>query len=320
MAAFALANDVPYFELCRFAALENEAMKVSFGSWAFTFGPYATHPVPFAEVARQLADAGYDGIEPSGFPPHITLDRYATSESRRDLRQMLTDLGLGVSGYSADFTLINPSLGGNKVRYLDLFARNAELASDIGSLSIRVDTGTAPGILQVEEANDAMKRIAEAWSAASEIAAQVGLRVVWEFEPAFEFHKPSEVLKLHDLVDHPNFSILFDTAHAHMCGFVGARQKGSPERLARGVAEFLDLCEGRIGHLHLVDSDETLLGEETSTHKPFGEGRIPFFKLADRLRGLGLEWWCIDLCFSEKCGDAMKPGLEFVRSLRRSGL
>lgn len=295
-------------------------MKVSFGSWAFTFGPYATHPVPFAEVARQLADAGYDGIEPSGFPPHITLEQYGTPEARQQLRQMLTDLGLGVSGYSADFTLINPSLGGNKGRYLDLFARNLELARGIGSPSIRVDTGTAPGILQGDESGDAMKRIAEVWNAAAESASAAGVRVVWEFEPGFEFHKPSEVLKLHSLVDHPNFKILFDTAHAHMCGFVGARQKGSPEKLSRGVAEFLDLCEGRIGHLHLVDSDETLLGDETSTHKPFGEGRIPFFKLAERFRALGLEWWCVDLCFSEKCGDAMKPGLEFVKSLRRSGL
>lgn len=295
-------------------------MKVSFGSWAFTFGPYATRPVPFEDVARQLAATGYDGIEPSGFPPHITLERYATAESRQQLRSLLSGLGLGISGYSADFTLVNPCLSGNKTRYLDLFARNAELARDIGSPSIRVDTGTAPGILQPDESGDAMQRLAEVWRSASEFAVQAGLRVVWEFEPAFEFHKPSEVVQLHRLVDHPSFRILFDTAHAHMCGYVGARQKGNKEKLARGVAEFLDLCEGRIGHLHLVDSDETLHGDETSTHKPFGEGRIPFFKLADRLRALGLEWWCVDLCFSERCGDAMQPSLDFLRALSRSGL
>jgi sugar phosphate isomerase/epimerase len=311
---------VQYFWCAASLHLENNTMKVSFGSWAFTFGPHAANPVPFDQVARKLSNAGYDGIEISGFPPHITIEEYPSTASRQSLRRMLDDLHLGVSGYSADFTLINPSLKGNKLRYLDLFRRNVDLARDLGSPSIRVDTGTAPGILQGVEITEALNRLAEAWHSASEAAAESRVKVVWEFEPAFEFHKPSEVLELHESVDHSNFSILFDTAHAHMCGFVGARQSGAPEKLPGGVAEFLRLCEGRIGHLHLVDSDETLLGEETSTHKPFGDGRIPFFKLAEPLRSLNLDWWCIDLCFSSDSWDAIGPSLKFVRSLHRAGL
>ena len=295
-------------------------MKVSFGSWAFSFGPYANQPVPFFDIARKLSVAGYDGIEVCGFPPHITLEDYPEVSSRRDVARRLGDLGLGVSGYSADLTLVNPTLVGNKQTYIDLFARNVDLCSAIGSPSVRVDTCTAPGIISDEEAPDMMSRLAEAWHAAADLAMRAGVKVVWEFEPGFAFNKPSEVVDLHTLVGHPNFSILFDTAHAHMCSTMCARQTGKREKLGGGVAAMLRMCEGRIGHLHLVDSDGTLYGEETSAHRPFGEGEIPFFKFAESLRATGVEWWCVDMCFCKESWEQVEPSLKFVRSLQRAGV
>ncbi len=293
-------------------------MKVSFGSWAFTFGPYASHPIPFDEVAARLASAGYDGVEVSGFPPHVTLEAYPDTESRVALRRRLEDLNLGISGYAADFTLVNPSVAGNKDRYLYLFAHAVDLCREIGSPSIRVDTGTAPGIIPDDETEDTLHRLAETWRACAEFARTAGVAMDWEFEPAFAFNKPSEVVRLHDLVAHPNFRILFDTAHAYMCGFEGARQHGRGEKLEGGVAQFLDLCQGRIGHVHLADSDGTLLGDETSSHCSFGEGKIPFFKVAPKLRAVKSAWWCVDLCFHPKSWDQIDPALKFVRSLSRA--
>lgn len=60
-------------------------------------------------------------------------------------------------------------------------------------------------------------------------------------------------------------------------------------------SRFLD----KIGHLHVIDSDGTLHNEETSTHSPFGAGRIEFADLFAALEpGIaGLEWWCVDFCF-----------------------
>lgn len=294
-------------------------MKVSFGSWAFSFGPYASHPVPFLEIAERLAAAGYDGIEVCGFQPHLSIEDYPDGPGRREAARRLSNLGLAVSGYSADFTLVNPSLDGNKQTYLDLFQRNIEMCEAIGSPSIRVDTCTAPGVVPDEETGEVMKRLAEVWNQAAELAAKADIRVLWEFEPGFEFNKPSEVVKLHAMVDHPNFSLLFDTAHAHMCSVICARQGSQQEKLEGGVAEFLRLCGNRIGHLHLVDSDGTLLGEETSTHRPFGEGQIPFFKLAPKLQALKVEWWCVDLCFWEDAWSQIEPSLHYVRSLQRAG-
>lgn len=291
-------------------------MKISLGSWAFSFGPYADHPVPFDETLRRLAQAGYDGVEVCGFPPHITLDHYPTRGSRLELRKFISGLGLGISGYAADFTSVNPTVSGNKQEYLDLFEHNVELCADIGSPAIRVDTVAAPGSIQDSDYAAAMDRVADTWRAAARIAQQAGIRMVWEFEPGFAFNKPSEVVALHSKVSHSNFQLVFDTSHAYMCSVVGARQHGVEETLPGGVDELLSLCEGRIGHIHLIDSDGTLHGDETSTHRPFGEGLVDFKALAPRLLAVpNIEWWCIDLCFWPDAWELVESSRQFVAGL-----
>ncbi len=290
-------------------------MKISLGSWAFSFGPYADNPVPFDRVVKRLSEAGYDGVEVCGFPPHVTLEKYPTRQSRQQIVQLLRDNKLGVSGYAADFSGANPVVG-EKQKYLDVFRRNVEMCVDIGSPSIRVDTVSPPGSIPDADLETAFKRLAGVWNEAAEIAQQAGIRLVWEFEPGFIFNKPSEVVALHDAVGHPNFKVMFDTSHAYMCGVVGARQQGERETLPGGVSEFLKKLEGRIGHLHLIDSDGTLHHDETSTHRPFGEGFIDFKGLVPQLLAIpGIEWWCIDMCFWAGSWELVEPSREFVADL-----
>ncbi len=291
-------------------------MKVSLGSWAFSFGPFADHPIPFEKTVKRLSEAGYDGIEICGFPPHITLDRYPTKESRGELVRFLRDNRLGVSGYAADFTSVNPVVPGNKQKYLDLFRRNVEMCVDIGSPCIRVDSIAAPGSIEDRDYQAAFDQLADVWRDAAGVAQQAGMRLVWEFEPGFAFNKPSEVLAMHRQVAHPNFFILFDTSHAYMCAVVGARQHGAKETLPGGVSEFLSKLKGRIGAIHLIDSDGTLHGEETSTHRPFGEGFVDFASLTPKLLDVPkIDWWCIDMCFWAGSWDLVEPSLRFVRAL-----
>ncbi|HSB14309.1 MAG TPA: sugar phosphate isomerase/epimerase family protein [Bryobacteraceae bacterium] len=291
-------------------------MKISLGSWAFSFGPYADNPIPFDKTARRLSEAGYDGIEICGFPPHITLDRYPTKKSRREVVRLLADLNLGVSGYAADLTSVNPVVAGNRGEYLEVLRRNVEMCADIGSPAIRVDSVAAPGSIADSDYQATFARVASLWAEAAEIAQRGGIRMVWEFEPGFVFNKPSEVVAMHDRVGHPNFKVMFDTSHAYMCGVVGARQHGAKETLPGGVPEFLKKLEGRIGHIHLIDSDGTLHGDETSTHRPFGEGYIDFKGLAPQLlRVPNIEWWCIDLCFWANAWGLVEPSLKFVANL-----
>lgn len=290
-------------------------MKISFGSWALVFGPYSRNPIPFPAAAERVSKAGYDGIEIAGYPPHITLEDYPSSETRRPIRQMLRDLGLAVSGYAPDFTAVNPTVEGNHARYLELFRRNVEMCADLGSPRMRVDTIAAPGCIGETEYADTMNRLAALWRDAADIAAPAGLQIVWEFEPGFVFNKPSEVVELYEHVGHPAFQILFDLSHAYNCGVKGSRQQGERETLP-SVAAFLDLLSGRVGHIHVNDTDGTLYGEETSRHCPFGKGVIQFNDLKPKLKTVpGVNWWCVDLAFWPGNLDLMESSLAFVRKL-----
>lgn len=291
-------------------------MKISLGSWAFAFGPYADAPVSFERTARRLSEAGYDGIEICGFPPHVTLDAFPSADSRAGLKRFLADLNLGVSGYAADLTAASPVVKGNEQKYLDLFQRNLDLCAAVGIPAIRVDSIAGPNDVAPADYDSAFARLAAVWNSAASAAASAGIRLVWEFEPGFVFNKPSEIVALHDRVAHPNFQVMFDVCHAYMCGVAAARQRGPAERLPGGVGQFLDMLQGRIGAIHLIDSDGTLHHDETSTHRPFGEGFIDFASLAPRLLAVpGIDWWCIDLCFWAGSWELVDSSLAFVRNL-----
>ena len=291
-------------------------IKLSLGSWAFVAGPYAEVPIPLDRVIARLGEAEYDGIELSGLPPHATLERYSTARPRRRLARMLADNGLGVSGYTPDFSTVNPVVDGNKLNYIDLFHRAVDFCVEVGSPSIHVDSVAAPGSVPARVYQTTCDLLADVWADAAEIAARGKVRVVWEFEPGFVFNKPSEILSLHNKVGHPNFGILFDTAHAYMCSVVGARQHGARQILAGGVPEFLKKLEGRIGAIHIMDSDGTLHHEETSTHRPFGEGFIDFNILAPQLLDVAnVEWWCIDLSLWPGAWDLIDSSRDFVLDL-----
>ena len=73
---------------------------------------------------------------------------------------------------------------------------------------------------------------------------------------------------------------------------------------------------GRIGAIHLIDSDGSLHGDETSTHRPFGQGRVEFEHLTPRLLAVpDIEWWTIDMCFWAGSWDLIESSRRFVSRL-----
>lgn len=291
-------------------------MKISLASQAFLAGPYAAGPIQLDPIISRLRQAEYDGIELSGFEPHATLERYPNPEARIELSHKLEDNGLGVSGYAADFSQVNPVIEDNKQSYIDLFHRAVDLCVDLGSPVIRVDTAAAPGSVAGLDYEAAMDRLAGVWTDAAEIAARGKVRLVWEFDPGFLFNKPSEILELHRKVGHPNFQVLFHTAHAYMCAVAGARQHGAKETLPGGVLQLLHELRTCVGAVHLIDSDGTLYHNETSTRRPFDEGFIDFSVLAPKLLDVPeVEWWCIDLSLLPDSWDLIEPGRKFVLAL-----
>jgi len=83
-----------------------------------------------------------------------------------------------------------------------------------------------------------------------------------------------------------------------------------------GAPESLHRLAGHVGHIHLSDSDGTLHKDETSTHAPFGAGKVNFRELAGHLRSVpGISWWCVDLCFRPNAWDLVQSRRAFLAHL-----
>jgi sugar phosphate isomerase/epimerase len=287
---------------------------LSFGSWAFAFGPFEPNPWPFERIARYLADAGYDAIEINGFRPHPHDEDFDTREKCAPLRDLLGDLGLAVSGYAPDFRSTPPA-DVSLSDYLTRIDSTLAFCRHMGITVLRTDTVSPPGPMN----EDRFAQLVTAWRAAAQRAADSGVRLIWEFEPGFWLNRPSQVLRTVEAVDHENFSILFDSSHAYTGAVMGARQGPDPEILAGGAAEYARLLSGHIGHLHLIDSDGSLHDGETSSHLPFGQGKIDFGELiaAATEEFLALPHWTVDFCFCETAESDGRDAVRFVHDLQR---
>ncbi len=288
--------------------------KISIGSWAYTIGPYAENPVSWEEVIKKVKELGFDGVELGGFPPHPNPDNMPEKQQRDAWKQQLADLGLECSGLAADLWSQHLIDTDDNAAYLECFRKNLQFCVDLGIPAIRVDTLQPPTIFDEVDADTALKRVVDTWKICAAEAADKGVRMAWEFEPGFAFNKPSDVVRIVDEVGNDNFGAMFDTCHGYMVACTGARQPGEKEILPGGVLELAQNLRGKINHLHLIDSDGTLHNDETSTHAPFGEGKIDFDQLLPELakNDMGHDWWTIDLCFwadawavTEKCKKAV---------------
>ena len=273
--------------------------RISIGSWAYTIGPYAKNPVLWEEVIERLKDLEFDGVELGGFPPHPNPDNMPEKEQRDACKEQLADLGLDFSGLAADLWSQHLIDTDDNSAYLDCFRKNLQFCVDLGIPAIRVDAVQPPTIFEKVDPNTARRNVVETWKVCAAEAADKGVRVAWEFEPGFAFNKPSDVVRIVNQVNHDNFGVMFDTCHGYMVACTGARQPGEKEILRGGVVELAQKLRGKINHIHLIDSDGTLHGDETSTHAPFGEGLIDFDTLMPELvkNDMGHDWWTIDLCF-----------------------
>lgn len=293
------------------------AKKVSVGTWAYIWGGYADKPIALDVVANKLQEYKFDGVELGIFAPHLSLDDAKDLNKVREVKKLLDDHGLGVSGIAADFGAVPPMLA-SLPDYLDTVLRHVEICEILGTKKMRTDTikppTEVPGGMDYETC---FWRTAHAFREASKVCGAHGIDFIWEFEPGFIFNKPSEVVRMCYAVGHPNFGVLFDSCHAHMCAVVGARQMGEKETLPGGVVQFAHMLTGWIKHVHFIDSDETLHDGDTSTHAPFGQGVLDFPSIVQALQDAGYkeEWWPMDLCFWPGALEATAPAKAYMDNL-----
>jgi sugar phosphate isomerase/epimerase len=304
--------------------------RISIGTWAYLFN----QDVPtndFHQILHKLQDLGYDGVELGSFGPHPSPATHPTRADRQKLKKTIADHGLALSGIAVDLWAFKTPgvsiLDEIPAAYLTAFLGWCAFASELDAGTIRVDTVVGPDFFQKDPegqkigAEKGMDRVAAAWDKASKMAADYGLNVCWEFEPGFAFNKPSEIVKLVDLVrakGNPNFGVLYDTCHAHMCAAVGANHPGQKETLPGGELELLEKLKGKITHVHVIDSDGSLNEHNTSTHNPFGTGRLDFDRLTPAIQAAGVphDWWTVDLCFWPNAWEVTAQSKKFLDRLR----
>lgn len=297
--------------------------KLSIGSWAYIFNQ--EQPTnDFHQLIHKLSDLGYEGVELGGFNPHPGPDTCETKAKRQALKKDVADHGLQFSGLAADLWSQKLLTVEDSGPFIAAFAKNVFFAEDLGIDTIRVDTVEPITVLKEKkvEPKVAFDRAVKAFDLCSKLAADRGIKICWEFEPGFPINKPSEILALVDAVrgrGNPNFGVLYDTCHAYMCAVIGANQIGEKETLPGGEIELLHKLKGKITHIHLIDSDGTLNEHNTSTHNPFGTGKLNFDKLIPELMKAGVpnDWWCVDLCFWPNAWEVTADSKRFLDKLRQ---
>ena len=293
--------------------------KISVGTSAFTMGVYADNPIPLEKVVGRLADLGYDGLELPADKGYGSLEDWPDSAGRKKLMQLVRGAGLEISSYGADLSP-NPFYSNDpavRAGAQTIFEKSIQFCLDCDIPLIRVDTLADPPHPPDVTYQDAWQRAVDTFRTYAELAGAQNIIVAWEFEPGFMFNKPAEIVGLIKEVDHPNFTTMFDFCHAHMCAAVGARQSPPQETLPGGAVELGQQLAGHIGFVHLIDSDNTLHDEITSTHTPFGTGVLDMRQLVQTMLEAGYQspWWTIDLCFWPEAWQELKPSLDYVRSL-----
>ena len=297
--------------------------RISIGTWAYLFNQ--EQPTnDFHVILHKLQDLGYDGVELGGFNPHPGPDTCETREKRAKLRKEVADHGLKFSALAADLWSQKMLTVEDSGPFIAAFAKNVMFADDLGIDCIRVDTVEPITVVQQGQVTPekAFERAVKAFDLCAKLAAQRNIRVCWEFEPGFPINKPSEILALVEEVrekrNNPNFGVLYDTCHAHMCAAVGANQVGAKETLPGGAMELLEKLKGKITHVHLIDSDGSLNEHNTSTHNPFGTGKLNFDELIPAIQKAGVptDWWCVDLCFWPHAWDVTADSKKFLDKMR----
>ncbi len=303
--------------------------KLSIGTWAYIFNQEKPTN-DFHEILHKLEHLGYDGVELGSFGVHPTPFTHPTKASRQALKKQIADHNLALSGIAVDlwgFKRPGPSiLDEYPVPYTAAFLGYTVFGSDLGAKTIRVDSVEPPNFFETTgkdlDPKVALDRIIKLWDKCSKIAADYGMSVCFEFEPGFLYNKPSEILAIVDGVrglGNKNFGVLYDTCHAHMVAAVGANQHGTKETLPGGAMELLEKLKGKITHVHLIDSDGSLNEHDTSTHNPFGTGKLDFDKLIPALNNAGVphDWWAVDLCFWPNAWEVTAQSKTFLDELRR---
>ncbi len=274
--------------------------KISRGSWCLAFG---MDPIPSLEqVVDVLSAFGYDGIELAGFFDHATIEKYPDAASRKKLVDWISSKNLEIAGYApgpyGDFGRLPWATGSEDVlaEYEKFFDDHLQFCVDCGITAMRVDPGDFGPMARDVDYDKTWDRVVTTFRKHAERGAEVGVTMLYELESGQLFVKPSEALKLMEDVGHDNLQLMFDVGHVEACSVLAHNQVQPQERLEGGTLEFAKLAAGKIGHMHVCDTDSNTWHNAFGTHLGIGKGIIDFDALIPAIvdGGYTSKWWSVD--------------------------
>jgi sugar phosphate isomerase/epimerase len=274
--------------------------KISRGSWCLAFG---MDPVPSLEqVVDVLSAFGYDGIELAGFFDHATIAKYPDAASRKKLVEWISSKNLEIAGYApgpyGDFGRLPWATGGEDIlaEYEKFFEDHLQFCVDCGITAMRVDPGDFGPMARDVDYDKTWDRVVTTFRKHAERGAEAGVTMLWELESGQYFVKPSEAVKLLEDVGHDNLQLMFDVGHVEACCVIAHNQVQPQERLEGGQVEFVKMMAGKIGHMHVCDTDSNTWHNAFGTHLGIGKGIVDFDALIPAVvdSGYTSKWWSVD--------------------------
>ncbi len=274
--------------------------KICRGSWCLGFG---LDPVASLEqVVKVLSAFGYDGIELAGFFDHATVERYPDKKSRKTLVDWIGSHDLELVGYApgpyGDFGKYPWATGGDDVvtAYESFFEDHLQFCVDCGIPAMRVDPGDFGPLAREADYDKAWDRVVTMFRKHAERGAELGVTMLWELETGQIFVKPSEAVKLLNDVGHDNLQLMYDVGHVEAACVIAHNHVQPAERLEGGQVEFVQMMKGKIGHMHVCDTDSNTWHNAFGTHLGIGKGVIDFDALISAVvdSGYASKWWSVD--------------------------
>lgn len=273
--------------------------------FAYSTNAYTLHPLETA--VREIADAGFQGVEILADAPHA----FPGSCDPIALGRLIRETGLAVSNLNGNTntgldpdgrdpqgfwpSLIDPDPNQRR-RRIDYVRGVIDLARAVGADTVCCASGRLPDGVSPGPAMDHLQ------AGFADILAHAGkespVRVGIEYEPGFFLGDGPAVRRFIDDMNHPLLGANLDIGHAVCVG--------------ESVTEMVALFEDRIWNLHVED-----IRNRVHDHLVPGLGDIDFHAFREALKKIGYEGFLtLELYpYKENPGEAGRKGLAHLRPI-----
>jgi len=245
------------------------------------FMTFATPTWTLQEILAGAIRFGYDGIEPRTVCGHKHgIELELTKAQRAEVRAAFADCGIKMSAVATSLSYATPDQARIDER-VEETKRYLQLASDLGSPTIRVFGGQPPEEMDMAAAVEA---VAGALARCAQTAADCNVNLALETHDAFSLGKYAGAVVAK--VNHPRVGFNWDMAHS--------------VRHGESVAETYEIIKGRVFHSHVHDITWPEENIHDLTMVTMGTGMVDHREAIRLMAGesadiaLSLEWECED--------------------------